>query len=94
MTVDPARAGTTRDGLLAALAEARIEARPTWKPMHLQPLFAGTRMFAHDPARAPVCERLFAEGICLPSGSGMSDRDLDRVVDAARRSLTRTLAPA
>jgi len=94
LTLDRARAGCTRDALLAALAEARIEARPTWKPMHLQPLFAGTRMFAHDPARAPVCERLFAEGICLPSGSGMGDRDLARVIDAARGALTRTLATA
>jgi len=87
LTVDPARAGCSRDGLLAALAAARIEARPTWKPMHAQPLFAGTRMFAHDPAQAPVCERLFAEGICLPSGSSMSDAQLARVVGTAAGAL-------
>jgi pyridoxal phosphate-dependent aminotransferase EpsN len=97
-TVDPRTAGCTRDQLLAALATERIEARPTWKPMHAQPLFAGTRMFAHDPVRPPVCERLFTEGICLPSGSGMGDAELARVVDCARRALagarTRTHATA
>jgi len=97
-TIDPRTAGCTRDELLAALAAERIEARPTWKPMHAQPLFAGTRMFAHDPARAPVCEQLFAQGICLPSGSGMQDRALARVIDCASRALagtrTRTHATA
>ena len=75
------------DQLMAALAAERIESRPTWKPMHLQPLFAGARMFAHDPARAPVCERLFAHGLCLPSGTAMSDSDLDRVTGVAKRLL-------
>ncbi len=87
LTVDPARAGCTRDGLLAALAAERIEARPTWKPMHAQPLFAGSRMYAHDPALPPVCNRLFAEGICLPSGSSMGDAEIARVVRAARAAL-------
>ncbi|MFM7052900.1 MAG: DegT/DnrJ/EryC1/StrS family aminotransferase [Planctomycetota bacterium] len=88
LTLDPACAGCTRDALMAALAAERIESRPTWKPMHMQPLFAGCRMFAHDPRRAPVCERLFAHGICLPSGSAMTDDDLSRVVAAAERALT------
>lgn len=87
LTVDPTQAGCTRDQLMAALAAERIESRPTWKPMHLQPLFAGARMFAHDPARAPVCERLFAHGLCLPSGTAMSDSDLDRVTGVAKRLL-------
>jgi pyridoxal phosphate-dependent aminotransferase EpsN len=72
-----------------ALADERIESRPTWKPMHMQPLFAGTRMFAHDPACEPVCERLFARGLCLPSGSSMSNSDLERVIAVAERVLGR-----
>ncbi|MFZ9915241.1 MAG: DegT/DnrJ/EryC1/StrS family aminotransferase [Phycisphaerales bacterium] len=88
LTLDPARAGCTRDELMAALAAERIESRPTWKPMHMQPLFAGCRMFAHDPARAPVCERLFAHGLCLPSGSSLGDADQSRVVAAAERALS------
>ena len=80
MTIAPARASCTRDLMLAKLAAERIEARPTWKPMHLQPLFAGCRMFGHDLSRAPVCERLFEQGICLPSGSSMSETDRVRVI--------------
>ena len=94
LTLDPRRAHCTRDALMAALAADRIESRPTWKPMHQQPLFAGTRMFAHDPARAPVCERLFAEGVCLPSGSSMSDADLERVISVARAALAPAAAPS
>ena len=97
MTVDATCAGCSRDALLASLAAERIEARPTWKPMHQQPLFAGCRMFAHDEGRAPVCERLFRDGVCLPSGSAMSDADLARVIAACERALApsrgATLAP-
>ena len=90
LTVDPARAACSRDELIAALSAAGIESRPTWKPMHRQPLFDGTRMFAHDPAREPVCDGLFDHGICLPSGSSMGDADLARVTTVARRALSRT----
>ena len=90
LTIDPAAAGCTRDELMHALAAERIESRPTWKPMHMQPLFAGARMFAHDPEREPVCEHLFAHGLCLPSGSSMGNSDLDRVVAVAARMLGRT----
>ncbi len=92
LTIDPARAGASRDALLSALAAERIEARPTWKPMHQQPLFAGCRMFAHDEGRAPVCERLFRDGACLPSGSSMGDADLARVIGACERALGPTRA--
>ena len=94
LTVDPARAGCSRDELLAALAATRIESRPTWKPMHRQPLFSGTRMFPHEPGCAPECERLFAQGICLPSGSSMSDADIERVIGAATRALSRARVTA
>lgn len=92
LTVDPAAAGCTRDDLMAALAADRIESRPTWKPMHMQPLFAGCRMFAHDPSRAPVCERLFAHGLCLPSGSSLDNSDLARITRVAQRALSRSAA--
>ena len=94
MTIDAARAGCSRDALLASLAAERIEARPTWKPMHQQPLFSGCRMFAHDESHAPVCERLFRDGVCLPSGSSMSDADLARVIAACERALAPSRATA
>jgi pyridoxal phosphate-dependent aminotransferase EpsN len=92
LTIDPARASTTRDDLLAALAAERIESRPTWKPMHMQPLFAGCRMFAHERGRRPVCERLFEQGLCLPSGSAMDEQDLSRVIAAIERAFAPTRA--
>lgn len=74
-TVEADRAGVTVAELIAALDGADIEARPLWKPMHQQPVFAGCRSRLDGTA-----DRLFATGICLPSGSGMSGQDLDRVL--------------
>ncbi len=54
-----------------------IEARPAWKPMHLQPVFAGCEMVGGDTS-----ERLFRRGLCLPSGSALSDGEVDRVTEA------------
>jgi len=64
-----------RDRVLDALAEQDIEARPTWKPMHLQPVYAEHTMYGGE-----VCEAAFATGICLPSGSSLTDADQDRVI--------------
>jgi pyridoxal phosphate-dependent aminotransferase EpsN len=81
ITLDPAQTRVTRDGLLSALEAENIEGRPLWKPMHRQPLYMGTRAFG-----GAVSERLFARGLCLPSGSAMSDDDLQRVVGVVRGS--------
>lgn len=59
-----------------ALEVANIEARPIWKPMHQQPVFAGSESVLTETA-----DRLFAEGLCLPSGTGMSNGDVDRVLE-------------
>ncbi|MBE6382620.1 MAG: aminotransferase class I/II-fold pyridoxal phosphate-dependent enzyme [Lentisphaerae bacterium] len=88
LTVALAESSKERDSALARLAEANIEARPVWKPMHLQPVFAPH--FAGDRPRCrtvggAVSESLFERGICLPSGSGMSNADLVRVVSALCR---------
>ena len=58
-----------------SMNEQNIEARPAWKPMHMQPVFADNEMIGGE-----VCEDLYARGICLPSGSVLSNDDLDRVV--------------
>ncbi|HEU4423553.1 MAG TPA: aminotransferase class I/II-fold pyridoxal phosphate-dependent enzyme [Pilimelia sp.] len=77
--VDPPAFGATRDDLRLHLARLGIEARPTWKPMHLQPVFRGYRVRG-----GAVCEDLFRRGLCLPSGSNLTDHDRHRVVDAVR----------
>lgn len=59
-----------------------IEARPVWKPMHLQPVFADMPYFTHEGAS--VSDDLFYNGVCLPSGSNMSDDHIERVIAAIR----------
>jgi dTDP-4-amino-4,6-dideoxygalactose transaminase len=71
--------------LMKYLASELIEARPLWKPMHLQPVFQGCRYFAHGDVS--VSNQLFDQGLCLPSGSNMSTSDVERIVDVIRRFL-------
>lgn len=81
MTLDPSSPVTPLD-LCAALGDADIEARPAWKPMHLQPVFDGVPVIG-----GRVSEDLYERGVCLPSGSSMTDDDVDRVIDAVDGSL-------
>ncbi len=74
--IDPAAAGTDRETLRLALEAQDIEARPAWKPLHLQPLFAH-----HEHLGGAVAERIFDRGLCLPSGSSLTPADQDRVID-------------
>jgi dTDP-4-amino-4,6-dideoxygalactose transaminase len=78
-TVDAAASGIHRDAILDLLAEHDIEGRPVWKPMHLQPVFAGCRVLG-----GAVAEALFRTGICLPSGSSLTAADRDRVTAVIR----------
>jgi dTDP-4-amino-4,6-dideoxygalactose transaminase len=68
--------GATPEEIRVALEAHDIEARPTWKPLHLQPLFADTPMVGGG-----VADRIFEQGLCLPSGSTLTDADLGRVVE-------------
>ena len=77
--LDGPDAGARRDRLMRSLELHAIEARPVWKPMHLQPLFAGAPYFEHAPGD-DVAARLFAAGLCLPSGSNLSTEQQDRVI--------------
>lgn len=69
--------------LIEALDAVDVEARPAWKPMHQQPVFADAPMFG-----GAVSDEAFARGVCLPSGSALTDDDLDRVIDAASAALS------
>ena len=83
--VDRASFGATRDDLLRALAARDIEARPLWKPMHLQPLYSGCERYG-----GRIAESLFERGLCLPSSSSLSASDQDLVIDVVRRVANRT----
>ncbi len=65
---------TTPASIIEALEAENIESRPLWKPMHLQPLFADALCIEDGTS-----QKLFEGGVCLPSGSSMSDKDVDRV---------------
>ena len=74
ISVDPIKTGKTREDLRFALLEDNIESRPLWKPMHLQPVFENAPFYGSN-----VSEKLFEDGLCLPSGSNLSDDDRNRI---------------
>jgi dTDP-4-amino-4,6-dideoxygalactose transaminase len=83
LTVDPERFGAGRDDVLRRLEVENIEARPVWKPMHQQPVFAGSRIFG-----GAVSEQIFDTGVCLPSGTGLRDDQIERIAELVRSTGT------
>jgi pyridoxal phosphate-dependent aminotransferase EpsN len=81
VTIDPGRFGATREEIRLALERENIEARPAWKPMHLQPVFGSA---AHRGGA--VAAELFERGLCLPSGSALTDDDIRRVIDVVAKA--------
>ncbi len=79
MTINPEKAGITRNDIIHALDEQNIEARPVWKPMHLQPLFEGCKYYSHHNNES-ISDQLFENGLCLPSGSNMSEETQDKII--------------
>jgi dTDP-4-amino-4,6-dideoxygalactose transaminase len=77
LTIDPAAFGADREQVRLALAQEKIEVRPVWKPLHLQPVFADCECI-----EGAVAQELFEYGLCLPSGSNLTDEDLERVTSA------------
>jgi pyridoxal phosphate-dependent aminotransferase EpsN len=77
--VDPKESGVDRDEIIAALDRFDVEARPVWKPMHMQPLYRDAECYG-----GAVAEDLAARGLCLPSSSCLSDEDQSRVIDVVR----------
>lgn len=82
LTIDPNKTGVTREDIRLMLLAHQIEARPVWKPMHMQPLYAGTPYHGNG-----VDECLFANGLCLPSGSDMTGEQQDEVIERLSRLL-------
>lgn len=77
LTIDPAEFGATREDVRLHLERNNIESRPAWKPMHAQPVFRECRHVGGS-----VADELFERGLCLPSGSSLTEADLQRVVQA------------
>jgi dTDP-4-amino-4,6-dideoxygalactose transaminase len=95
LLISPENFGVDREAIRLALEDKNIESRPVWKPMHLQPVFNRSRKDAKaqkEKNRYPcrvvggdIAEDLFDRGLCLPSGTAMTEEDLDRVVGVIRR---------
>lgn len=79
LTINPQAFGADREEVRRRLAEKKIESRPVWKPLHMQPVFAECESFGGE-----VASDLFTRGLCLPSGSNLTDEDLERVIRGVR----------
>jgi dTDP-4-amino-4,6-dideoxygalactose transaminase len=79
LTISENEFGCSSEGVRAKLEDENIESRPLWKPMHLQPVFSHCQYFG-----GRVAEGLFADGLCLPSGSNLQDEDLERIIEIIR----------
>ena len=98
LTVDPDLSVASRDQIIDALEAENIEARPVWKPMQMQPLYQGCKFYPHpedDQARGTFCltsggsvsEHLFEQGLCLPSGSSLTEDEQQRVIEVIKMLL-------
>jgi len=81
--IEPERFGASSAEVREAIEREDIEARPLWKPMHLQPVFNQCRVRGGE-----VSERLFSSGLCLPSGSSLTTEDIERVCETIRNACT------
>ncbi len=80
ITIDPKEFGATREDIRLALEAENIEARPVWKPMHLQPVYQACEYIGRG-----ISDNLFANGLCLPSGTQLTSTDIERVVSVIRK---------
>ncbi|MEM9282988.1 MAG: aminotransferase class I/II-fold pyridoxal phosphate-dependent enzyme [Verrucomicrobiota bacterium] len=74
--IDEKEFGASREEVMIALESENIESRPMWKPMHLQPVFSGCRVYG-----GLVAESLYKDGLCLPSGTAMTEENITRVCE-------------
>lgn len=86
MQLDPEKIAVAPYDVIDVLNEENIEARPVWKPLHLQPVFEGCKFYAHSEDES-VSEILFERGICLPSDSKMTEEQQQRVFDVLLRTI-------
>ncbi|KXY35137.1 DegT/DnrJ/EryC1/StrS family aminotransferase [Bacillus sp. FSL K6-0067] len=84
--IDEKLTGTTHLDIIEALQLKDIEARPVWKPLHLQPAFQGAAYYRHEEHKS-VSEILFKRGVCLPSGSSMTREEQDKVITVVKQTL-------
>lgn len=90
--LDPAVTKVTPFDVMVGMNEKAIETRALWKPLHTQPLFKYAPFYRHQPGEVPISEALFATGLCLPSGSNMSEDEQYRVIDEFKKILSKQVS--
>ncbi|EOP77526.1 hypothetical protein KOW_03222 [Bacillus cereus VDM006] len=88
LLIDERVTGVTYLDVIEALAAQNIEARPVWKPLHRQPVFAGSKYYTHGDTDS-ISDKLFSQGLCLPSGSSMTVEDQERVIATVKEVLAK-----
>jgi pyridoxal phosphate-dependent aminotransferase EpsN len=89
LTIDQEKLGITPQKFIDELAVENVEARPVWKPLHLQPVFDGVSYYPHESDKS-ISDYLFANGLCLPSGSNMTHEEQLRVINLIKKILKLT----
>jgi len=86
LQLDPSRTSARPSDVMNALAKSNIEARHIWKPMHRQPLFKGAKYFEHS-AELSFSDEVFEHGVCLPSGSDLTEEEVSKICKIIRSVL-------
>ncbi|OPB97069.1 pyridoxal phosphate-dependent aminotransferase [Elizabethkingia meningoseptica] len=82
--IDPKITGITREDLRLTLLEDNIESRPLWKPMHMQPIFSEAPYYGDK-----IAEELFENGLCIPSGSNLTNNDRERITNVIQKKFNK-----
>lgn len=85
LRIDPIKAGTSKNQLIEILSKEKIESRPLWKPMHLQPFYNDSEYIMYGDR--DYSKSIYNDGVCLPSGSNLSKLNQDRIIDIILSSL-------
>jgi pyridoxal phosphate-dependent aminotransferase EpsN len=85
ITIDSLNSIEEVSEIVSRMNDKNIETRPLWKPMHMQPLFEDCAYYTHNQDESSISENLFNKGLCLPSGSNLTEGDLTRVVEEFRK---------
>ncbi|WP_088041893.1 DegT/DnrJ/EryC1/StrS aminotransferase family protein [Bacillus sp. EAC] len=90
LTINEKKTGISSKRLLEILNENNIEARHVWKPLHLQPIFQNTRYYSHTE-NEHIAEKLFETGMCLPSGSSLSENEQNKVISCLKNTIYQSM---
>ncbi len=91
LTIDPTILHVTPYEIMHSMEKKNIESRVLWKPLHLQPLFKKSDFYKHNYETKPISEELFSTGLCLPSGSNMTEIEQEYVIDNLKVLLNKRL---